>query len=307
MQRPHGSLRRTARLAVAAQLPGQQQAQQGADQHSRTFHEGVTMTAYEGNSFAIKFNQCGARVLVDPWLVQDLTFFDQGWAYTGRKRVLGPGRLNVNEIAGETDVILLSQYLDDHTHMPTLSRLPKNLPVIAQPEAAARIAPLGFTDVRTIAPGQQLEACGGRLRVRATAGALVGPPWSARQNGFVVEEVGVQRPARLYYEPHCDFDESSVRSVGRVDVVVSPVLDVLLGGYPLVKGEQELVKLLRLLRPAVLVPLLNAELDEEGSLVSLMSKRGDIQALRDTLAKAGLGDVDVDMPAPPGEAFAIAL
>jgi len=33
-----------------------------------------------------------------------------------------------------------------------------------------------------------------------------------------------------------------VRSVGRVDVVVSPVMDVLLGGYPLVKGDQELVK-----------------------------------------------------------------
>jgi hypothetical protein len=87
--------------------------------------------------------------------------------------------------------------------MPTLKRLPKTLPVIAQPEAAARIAPLGFTDVRTIAPGGSLDACGGRLRVRATAGALVGPPWSARQNGFVLEEVGVGRPASLYYEPHC--------------------------------------------------------------------------------------------------------
>ncbi|KIY94634.1 hypothetical protein MNEG_13329, partial [Monoraphidium neglectum] len=65
--------------------------------------------------------------------------------------------------------------------------------------------------------------------------------------------------------------------------------------------------LLRLLKPSVLVPLLNAELDEEGGLTTLMSRKGDLSQLRDALASAGLGAVDVDMPAPPGEAFAIAL
>ncbi|GBF97920.1 hypothetical protein Rsub_10593 [Raphidocelis subcapitata] len=299
---------RRALVAARGSSSGQPaQAAAASDRAQRSFHEGVTLTSYEGNSFGVKFNQTGCRVLVDPWLVSDLSFFNQAWAYIGRKRVLVPGRLNVDEVASETDVILLSQYLDDHTHMPTLERLPKNIPVIAQPEAAARIAPLGFTDVRTVAPGASIDACGGRLRVTATAGALVGPPWSTRQNGYVLQELGAARPARLYYEPHCDFDESSVASVGRVDVVVSPVLDVLLGGYPLVKGGQELTKLLRLLRPSVLVPLLNADLDQEGGLTALMSTRGDLAALRDTLAAAGLGEVDVDMPAPPGEAFAIAL
>ena len=95
----------------AQQQQQQQQQQQPAAQDAarRRFHEGVTMTAYEGNSFAVKFNQSGARVLVDPWLVGDLTFFEQGWAYVGRKRVLGPGRVNVEEVAAETDLILLSQ------------------------------------------------------------------------------------------------------------------------------------------------------------------------------------------------------
>lgn len=88
---------------------------------------------------------------------------------------------------------------------------------------------------------------------------------------------------------------------------MSPVVDVLLGGYPLVKGDAELPRLLRLLKPAVLVPLLNAELDEEGGLTALMSRRGDVKSLKGALAAAGLGSVDVDMPAPPGEAFAIAL
>lgn len=57
----------------------------------------------------------------------------------------------------------------------------------------------------------------------------------------------------------------------------------------------------------MLVPLLNAELDQEGGLTALMSTRGDLGKVRDVLAAAGLGDVDVDMPAPPGEACAIPL
>jgi hypothetical protein len=47
----------------------------------------------------------------------------------------------------------------------------------------------------------------------------------------VLQEQGVdEAPASLYYEPHCDFDQSSVAKVGPVDVVVSPVQSVLLGG-----------------------------------------------------------------------------
>lgn len=68
-------------------------------------------------------------------------------------------------------------------------------------------------------------------------------------------------------------------------------------------------QLLRLLRPKVLVPLLNADLDQEGGLVPLMSTAGssrqeDVEAL---LGAAGLGGVKVDYPAPPGESLAIAL
>lgn len=136
--------------------------------------------------------------------------------------------------------------------MPTLSRLPRTIPIIAQPEAAERIRPLGYTSLTTISPGQTLDLAGGKLRLRATAGALVGPPWSQRQNGYVLQEratsttsSGSSSPTSLYYEPHCDFDEGSVAGVGRVDLVVSPVKSVLLGGYPLVKGDTELVKVRR--------------------------------------------------------------
>lgn len=57
-------------------------------------------------------------------------------------------------------------------------------------------------------------------------GALVGPPWSKRQLGLVFREQAqpqsdastkeLFKGASLYFEPHCDFDESSVARVGQV-------------------------------------------------------------------------------------------
>ena len=51
-------------------------------------------------------------------------------------------------------------------------------------------------------------------------GALVGPPWSKRQNGYVLREAAGggsgSAGASLYYEPHCDFDVAAVTRVGQV-------------------------------------------------------------------------------------------
>lgn len=126
--------------------------------------------------------------------------------------------------------------------MPTLSRMPKHIPILAQPEAAERIAPLGFSKLSSISPGQCVDVCDGHLHVCATPGALVGPPWSQRQNGYVLTENGVQDAVSLYYEPHCDFDPKGLEGLAPVDVVVSPAQSVLLGGYPLLKGHTDLAQ-----------------------------------------------------------------
>jgi Beta-lactamase superfamily domain len=62
----------------------------------------------------------------------------------------------------------------------------------------------------------------------------VGPPWSKRQNGFVFAE---PHGVRLYYEPHCDFEEGSVQASAPVDVVITPVVNQNLFSYPLVGGN----------------------------------------------------------------------
>lgn len=91
------------------------------------------------------------------------------------------------------------QWVDDHTHMPTLERLPKHIPIVAQPEAAERIRPLGFKSLTTIKHGQTLQLCDNKLQLTATAGALVGPPWSTRQNGYVLKVCTHRRAARLLH------------------------------------------------------------------------------------------------------------
>ena len=158
---------------------------------------------------------------------------------------------------------------------------------------------LGFTDVRAVDHGEEVEVCGGRLRVRGTAGALVGPPWSKRENGFVLSEAGEGGGARLYYEPHCDYLPASVAAAGRVDVVVSPPSTQSLLGYQLVKGATENVPLLRLLRPAVVIPLENAGFSQSGLLADLLAERGDWDALRAELAALpDLAGVRVEVPRP---------
>lgn len=91
---------------------------------------------------------------------------------------------------------------------------------------------------RSLDHGRSALLCGGRLQLRGTVGALVGPPWSKRENGFLLSE-NVEGGLRMYYEPHCDFEVESVSQLGQVDVVVSPIKTVALGvdglGYPLGK------------------------------------------------------------------------
>jgi hypothetical protein len=68
---------------------------------------------------------------------------------------------------------------------------------------------------------------------RLCAGALVGPPWSKRENGFLFTEQA-DGGVTLYYEPHCDYDESSLDGIGAVDVVITPAVNQELMNYPLV-------------------------------------------------------------------------
>jgi len=242
-------------------------------------------TSLEGNSFRFTLPG-GTCVLVDPWLVGPLTFGPPPLdaLYSGRK----PSGETGLAAADGCHVLLLSQGLPDHAHVPTLERLDKSLPVVASPAGAAVARAAGFTNVHSLAHGQSAEVRG--VTFRATAGALVGPPWSTRENGFLVTEPGFS----LYYEPHCDCLPESVAAAlaaaglaaRGVDVAVLPLAAISLAGFPLVLGSpQAVLAQLRLLRPAVLLPLRNDLISEEGLIAPLVwTEPGAVTAVAAALA-----------------------
>jgi hypothetical protein len=117
-----------------------------------------------------------------------------------------------------------------------------------------------------------------------------------------------------YYEPHLDFVEASVRAAlppnRRVDVVIAPCACVSLGAYPLVLATPDAVlRLLRLLRPAALLPLRNDEVVESGAIAPAINTAGGVAAVRAALAAdaALAGAVRVVEAAPPGQPLLLEL
>jgi L-ascorbate metabolism protein UlaG (beta-lactamase superfamily) len=254
----------------------------------------------------------GVTVLADPWLVGPLTFGPPAlaWLYSGAKP--SGDALGGVALAEGADLLLLTQGLDDHAHRPTLLAMRnKALPVVASPAGAAVARACGFTDVTALRPGEQCTLRG--VTFAATQGALVGPPWSTRENGFALWEDDAPRGACVYYEPHCDFVAASVQSAlaGRsVDVVITPTTGVSLAGYPLVLAKPAAVlALLRLLRPSVVLPLRNDQVVEAGAIAGAIGEEGSVEAVRAALAGDAqlAGRVRVLEAAPAGTMLAVEL
>lgn len=256
----------------------------GAPATATPLTQALQYTSYEGNAWRGELVASGVKFLVDPWLVGNLEFGGLDWMYSGKKRVTRAETIDIDRLAAETDFILLTMSIDDHAHRPTLQRLPKSLPVVGSPSAAAVARSLGYATVFEVDHGQEVTLCDGKIKIRATQGALVGPPWSKRENGFVITETSSDGIS-LYYEPHADYVASSVAEVGQVDVVVSPPCTQSLLGYQLVKGATDNIPLLKLLRPKVLVALMNAEFDASGPLNSLLTEVGGPKEVEKQLAE----------------------
>lgn len=60
----------------------------------------------------LQFDDSGVKFLVDPWLVDSLSFADQKWLLEGKKT----NPASIDTVMEGVDFIILSQYLDDHAH-----------------------------------------------------------------------------------------------------------------------------------------------------------------------------------------------
>lgn len=251
------------------------------------------LTYLEGNSWLWEVG--GLRILVDPILVGNLDF-GIPWLYDAAKKFLKTFQLSD---LPEIDYLLITQSLDDHCHLKTLKPLAQKLPnlrVIATPNAKALLDPL-FKNVKYLEPGQsfELEASNGsQVKVQATSGPVLGPPWQRPENGYLV--TSPQGQLTLYYEPHCVYNRTFLEKE-RADIVITPVIKQLLPKFTLVSGQEDAVQLAKLLRAKFIVPMQNGELDSKGLLATLVQSDGTVESFKELLSKE-VPDANVLEPTP---------
>ncbi|WJX57830.1 hypothetical protein P8452_43348 [Trifolium repens] len=251
------------------------------------------LTYLEANSWL--WNVGGANILVDPILVGNLDF-GIPWLYDASKKFIKNFQLSD---LPEIDCLLITQSLDDHCHLKTLNPFSQKFPntrVIATPNAKSLLDPL-FKNVTYIEPGQISEfetKFGSKVRIKATAGPVLGPPWQRPENGYLVTSPQVQ--LSLYYEPHCVYNQSFIENE-RADIVITPVVKQLLPKFTLVSGQEDAVKLAKLLQAKFVVAMRNGELDSKGALASIIQSEGTIESFKEILSKE-LPDAKVVVPTP---------
>ncbi|TVS08456.1 MAG: hypothetical protein EA417_22775 [Gammaproteobacteria bacterium] len=180
----------------------------------------------------------GQRLIIDPWLVDDLHV-----GFGGRfiKRVhQHPVALRPRDLV-PPDLVILTSSLPGHAHQPTLAALDRGLRVVGTPGAVAIARRLGFK--RTIALG-----AGSKVlldRKLALHGIRPRFPYSALNVGVLFESIA--DGVKIYLEPHLAPERHPLFERG-VDVIITPVERVRLLGLSLSMDLEECMALARRVR-----------------------------------------------------------
>jgi L-ascorbate metabolism protein UlaG (beta-lactamase superfamily) len=238
----------------------------------------MQLTWLDSNSWLIELG--GKKILLDPWLVGNLSFGNLSWLFQGTKTVNRPLPSNI-------DLILLSQGLPDHAHPPTLEVLDRSIPVVASPSAARIVQKLGYQQVTSLAPGESYGFAD--LEITAVPGSPVGP--NAIENGYILRSGA----SSLYYEPH-GYHSPVLAQQGSIDVVITPLIDLKL---PLVgaviKGQASALALCELLQPQFIVPTAaGGDVKFEGLLMSILQAQGTVAEFQDLLTAKSLVTKAID-------------
>ena len=233
------------------------------------------LTYLDSNSWLVELG--GKRILIDPWLVGDLIFGNLNWFFKGSRRQQHPIPENI-------DIILLSQGLSDHTHVPTLKRLDRNIPVVASPNAASVVRQLGYFQVTALAHGETFTL-NDSVNVKATRGSSIGP--TLVENGYLLKELESGRT--IYYEPH-GYHSPQLKLDAPVDVVITPIVDLelpLLG--PIIKGTNSTLELAKELEPQIILPTASGgDVVFEGLLMKLLHTVGSVEEFQSLLEQNNL-------------------
>ncbi len=185
------------------------------------------------NGWIIEFKK--AKIVIDPWLLGDLIFPPGGWFFKGTLKEEIP---TPNDI----DLILLTQGLPDHCHIPSLKKFPKETNVICSQSAYKVLDELNFESIKIMQPGQNLQF--NDIEIEATSGAAV----PQIENGYILEA----NDGSFYIEPH-GFLDNAIKP-RKLDAVISPTKNLelpMLG--PFVKGADVIPNLVKLFNPTYIL------------------------------------------------------
>jgi len=182
------------------------------------------------NGWLIKFQK--TNLIIDPWLKGDLIFPPGEWFFKGslKEEIL---------IDKKIDIILLTQGLPDHCHVPTLEIFRKDIPIICPKSAFKTLEKIGFSSIKMLKPTEKTNQF--NLSFEATAGA----PVPQIENGYIVKD---DQDKGFYIEPHGYLDENLNKQ--NLDAVITPTKNLelpLVGSF--VKGADVIPKLINKFNP----------------------------------------------------------
>jgi len=182
------------------------------------------------NGWFIKFKN--TNLIIDPWLKGDLIFSPGEWFFKGSLEE----EISIDK---KIDIILLTQGLPDHCHVPTLEIFRKDIPIICPKNAFETLKNIGFSSIKVLKPTEKTNLL--NLSFEATAGA----PVPQIENGYIVKD---DQDNGFYIEPHGYLDENLNKQ--SLDAVITPTknLDLpLVGSF--VKGADVIPKLINKFNP----------------------------------------------------------
>jgi L-ascorbate metabolism protein UlaG (beta-lactamase superfamily) len=274
----------------------------------------LIVTSLEVNGLLLTMGSI--TILIDPILEGPLDFGIPN-LYKATKRTLPA--VGLTELLPPIDGILLTQGLEDHTHAATLSKLAqvlgkdsaRTIPIVAPPSSQKTLAQCGFdnsnNNIQFVNSGDEVtfvsrfnasphDSGVTAIRIHTTQGALVGPPWQARENGYILRGIATTADATattpttpsVYLEPHAEFNVMELAQQAPVDVVITPIVGqgIPLVFFELVHGPKDSVRLVQTLRPKFVVPLHNGQLDTQGALSELVKEIGSPQEFAEQLLLA---------------------
>jgi len=194
------------------------------------------------------------KIVIDPWLLGDLVFPPGGWFFKGTLKDEIPTPENI-------DLILLTQGLPDHCHIPTLKKFPKDTNVVCTKSAFKVLDELNFESINIMEPGQHLKF--NNIKIEATSGASV----PQIENGYILETID----RSFYIEPHGFLDKQI--KPRKLDAVITPTKNLglpLVG--PFVKGADVIPRLVKLFNPKyILSSTIGGDAQFSGILNSFIS------------------------------------